>query len=384
MKINVFGSTGVIGKKSLLILKKYFSDIKINLLVANNNYKDLITQIHSYKPNYVYLNNQNNYYKINKVIKKYKTKILSKSELFSYLKSTKSDMSLLSISGYESLNYLEMIFMNTKNLGLVNKECVVSAGHLFKKLIIKYKIKIFALDSEHYSLSSSIFNTNFKTLNFNKIYLTASGGPFLNTKLSNFKNISLSDAIKHPKWKMGNKNSIDSATMANKCLEIIEANYLFQIPFKKLDIIIHPESLVHSIIEYNNYTSNLNYFYHDMFIPIFNFFNSIKKNNINYTFNKYKFSKNLNLNFFPVNKKRFPVVKLFQNIDKTNPSDIIKFNCANEYSVNLFINNIINYKQIENILHKCLDIDIKNSVKDIRSIIEFQRQYIEKLNAKFL
>ena len=384
MKINIFGSTGVIGKKSLLILKKYFSNIKINLLVANNKYNVLISQILLYKPNFVYLNDQNNYHKISKVIKKNKTKILNKSELLAYLVSTKSDMSLLSISGYESLYYLESIFKNTKNLGLVNKECVVSAGHLFKKLIKKYNVNIFPLDSEHYSLSTSLFNSNFKSLNYNKIFLTASGGPFLKKKLLNFNKIKLSDAIKHPKWKMGYKNSIDSATMANKCLEIIEANYLFQIPFKKLDIIIHPESLVHSIIEYNNYTSNLNYFYNDMFIPIFNFFNSIKNNNNIHSINRFKFPKNLNLNFLPVDKKRYPIVKLFENIDKTNPLDIIKFNCANEYSVNLFINHLINYKQIENILHKCLDIDIKNSVKDIRSIIEFQKQYIEKLNAKFL
>ena len=138
------------------------------------------------------------------------------------------------------------------------------------------------------------------------------------------------------------------------------------------------------LIEYNNFTSNLNYLYHDMFIPIYNFFNSIKKNNNYYNIEKFKFSTNLNLEFLPVDKKRYPVVKLFDNIDKTNPLDIIKFNCANEYSVNLFIKDIINYKQIENILQKSLDIDIKTSVKDIRSIIEFQKEYIEKLNAKFL
>ena len=384
MKINIYGSTGIIGKKSLLILKRYFPDIKINLLVANKNYKDLISHIHLYKPKYIYFNDKKNYSKLIKEIIKTNTKILSECELFSYLDSSKSDMSLLSISGYESLNYLESIFKNTNNLGLVNKECVVSAGHLFNKLIKKYNVKIFPLDSEHYSLFSSISNINFKSINYQKIYLTASGGPFLNKKISEFNNISLNNAIDHPKWKMGYKNSIDSATMANKCLEIIEAHYLFHIPFKKLDIVIHPQSLVHSIIEYNNYTSNLNYFYHDMFIPIFNFFNLIKKNNINYNFEKFKFSTNLNLDFLPVDKKRYPVVKLFDNIDKTNPLDIIKFNCANEYSVNLFIKDIINYKQIEYILQKSLEIDIKTSVKNIRSIIEFHKEYIEKLNAIFL
>ena len=384
MKINIYGSTGTIGKKSLLILKRYFPEIKVNLLVSNKNYKDLISHIHLYKPKYIYFNDKKNYEKLNKIISKTNTKILSKYELFSYLDSSKSDMSLLSISGYESLNYLESIFKNTNNLGLVNKECVVSAGHLFKNLIKKYNVKLFPLDSEHYSLSTSISNINFKSLNYKKIYLTASGGPFLNKKISEFNNISLNNAIKHPIWKMGYKNSIDSATMANKCLEIVEAHYLFHIPFEKLNIVIHPQSLIHSIIEFNNFTSNLNYFYHDMFIPIFNFFNSIKKNNIDYNFEKFKFPTNLNLDFLPVNQKRYPVVKLFENIDKTDPLNIIKFNCANEYSVNLFIKDIINYKQIEYILQKSLEIDIKTSVKNIRSIIEFHKEYIEKLNARFL
>ena len=384
MKINIYGSTGIIGKKSLLIIKKYFPDIKINLLIANKNYKELIKQINIFKPKYVYIDNKYFFYKLDKEINNLSTIILTKSELFSYLNSSKSDMSLLSVSGYESLNYLEAIFKNTKHLGLVNKECVVSAGHLFKKLIKKYNIKIFPLDSEHFSLNTSLLNNNFKLSNYNKIYLTASGGPFLNKKLSNFKNIKLTDSINHPIWKMGYKNSIDSSTMANKCLEIIEAHYLFEIPFNKLNIIIHPESLIHSIIEYTNFTSNLNYFYHDMFIPIFNFFNSNKKSHIHYNFKKFKFSNNLNLNFIPIEYNRYPIVKLFENIDKNNPSELIKFNCANEYSVNLFINKIIDYTQIVNVLQKCLDIDINISVKDIRSIIEFQKKYIEKINETFL
>jgi len=136
-----------------------------------------------------------------------------------------------------------------------------------------------------------LFNSSYHD-EFKKVYITASGGPFFNNKYNEIKNISFKQAKKHPKWKMGNKNSIDSATLANKCLELIEAHYLFNLPYDKLGMLIHPEALVHSIIEYNNYTSVMNYFYHDMFIPLFNFFSETinEKNypilNCNYDFKK--------------------------------------------------------------------------------------------------
>ncbi len=158
MKINIFGSTGIIGSKTLDIINNYFPKIKINLLCSNTNVKKLIRQIKIYSPKYVYLNDST---KIKFFKKKYKKKIkiLNFNELKSYLINSKSDLTLLAISGYKSLNYLEPILINTKSLGLVSKEAIVSAGHLFKNFK-KIKNKIYPLDSEHFSIFQNINKNN--------------------------------------------------------------------------------------------------------------------------------------------------------------------------------------------------------------------------------
>ena len=260
-------------------------------------------------------------------------------------------------------------------MGLVNKECIVSGGHLIKKILIKKDINITPLDSEHFSLLN--FFNNSKKIEYDKITITASGGPFLNDSFNSIKNASINKVINHPKWKMGFKNSVDSATLANKCLEIIEAHYLFNIPFTKLDMIIHPQALVHSVIEHKNLTYTLNYFYHDMSIPLFNLFNTKpRKSNNNLIYKqKYKLPKNLNLEFFPVKFKNFPVFQLFNNLDKNNPRNFIKFNIANEYAVNQFKNKEISYGKIPIIIEKSLSMDLNSSINSIENVINFHEQY---------
>jgi len=377
MKINVFGSTGEIGSKILYIIYNYFPHIKINLLVANENYSKLINQVKIYQPKKVCLANPNKIKFLKKSLNKKSVEILSKIDLIGYLNTSKSDISILSIDGYEALNYFNSIIKNTKNLGLVNKESVVSAGHLFAKIIKKNNVKIFPLDSEHFSLNS--FFNNKKIISYNKIYLTASGGPFLNKKLHLFKNITFKQAINHPKWKMGYKNSIDSATLANKCLELVEAHYLFKIPFNNLDIVIHPESLVHSIIQFNNYTSIMNYFYNDMFIPLYNFLLYTSKNNKIVFQKNFDFNINSNLKFYPVDNNKYPIYNIFKELDKKNPVNLIKFNCGNEYAVNLFKNKMIKFNQIHEIVNKSLSIDFNSTVNDVESIIDYQKSFSVKL-----
>ena len=375
MKINIFGSTGIIGTKSLNLLFKFYPKIKINLLTANKNYKKLILQSKIYKPKYVYINDETKLTILKKKLNN-KIKILNKNELFDYLLKSKSELTILSISGYQSLIYLESIFKNTKNLGLVNKECVVSGGHLFYKLINQYKVNIFPLDSEHFSLKF-FFDNNNSDYDYKTVYLTASGGPFLYYKINKLKKATFKDAIKHPKWKMGFKNSIDSATLVNKCLELIEAHYLFKLPFDKMKIVIHPQSMVHSIIDIKNHTSQINYFYHDMEIPLINFLNiSLKDKNLNIIKNKnYKFSSNLNLEFFDVNINKFPIVGVFNNIDKNNPENFIKFNLSNEYAVELFKDGKISFLNIHKIIQESMLIDLKMPINTFKNIIIYHENF---------
>ena len=383
MNINIFGSTGIIGSKSLIIVKKYYPDIKINLLVANNNYLKLISQTIKYKPKFISIKNEDNIEFIKYKILKMGTKILKYDHINDYLKSTKSDYTILSISGYHALYFLENIALNTRLLGLVNKECVVSAGHLFKKFYKKNSnFKIYPLDSEHFSLKHNFENLD--NNGYKNIFITASGGPFYSKKNINLKKIKFKEAIKHPKWKMGYKNSIDSATLANKCLELIEAHYLFSIPFSKLKILIHPESLIHSIVENSNFTSTLNSFYPDMFIPIFNFFyNNHNTKSDHFEIKKFNFANVKSLNFHEVDETQFPIYKIFKKLNKYSPADLIKFNCANQFAVDLFKDSKIEYDQIPLVINKAMKIKSNYPVNNIKNIIKFQDVFNKKLVSQY-
>tara|TARA_B100002051_G_C16731745_1_gene638693 strand:- start:558 stop:1709 length:1152 start_codon:yes stop_codon:yes gene_type:complete len=379
MKINIFGSTGIIGSKTINLINKNFPQYKINLLTANTNVKKLVKQIKICKPKYVYLNDQTKINLLKKNINK--TIILSKKELSDYLNSSKSDFTILAISGYNSLNFLQEILNNTKNLGLVSKESIVSAGHLFKKNKFFKKTNIYPIDSEHFALSNKInISTNINSIK--NIYLTASGGPFLGINHQNLKNISFKKAINHPKWKMGYKNSIDSATLVNKCLEVIEAHYLFDLPFEKINILIHPQSIVHAIVENYNYVSEMILFNNNMDIPILNFLNYNNKKRI-FIKNKNLFYKNFSkFDFQNVDIKQFPIYQFFNKLEKT-PINLIKFNIANEYAVELFKEKRIKYTDIYKIIIKLTSLDLYSPLNTIKDIINYHELFKEYIYQKY-
>ncbi len=379
--LNLYGSTGTIGKNVLNIIDNYFPKIKINLLCVNKNINLLLKQIVKYKPKYVYIENEYAREKLKKN-KHIKVKILSLNELNEYLISSKSNYSILSVSGYNSLKYLEPILKNTKNLGIVSKEAIVSAGHLFKKLNFTNKTNIFPIDSEHFSLHYFFKYQNISNYNIRKIYLTASGGPFLGKKFHTLNKIKFSQAIKHPKWNMGYKNSIDSATMVNKCLEIIEAHYLFNISFDKIDILVHPQSIVHSVIEQRNYISSMILFKNDMKIPIKNFFFEDTKNFINYD-SKFYYDFKSELHFSKIKISEFPVYNYFMKLDKERPINIINFNIANEIAVDLFKNNKILYTDIYKFIRNTNSLNLNYNIKNIKGIIEYHEKFEKKLYEEY-
>ena len=375
MNINIYGSTGVIGRKTLHLIDQNFPKLNVNLLCAKSNLKLLNKQIIKYQPKYAFLYDHDKYSNFN--YKVGKTKFLNFNELKSYLKSSKSNLSLLAISGYKSLYFLESIINNTDKLGIVSKEAIVSAGHIFKKNNYFAKTNVFPIDSEHYSLFE-FFNKTKTNINIKKIIITASGGPFYKKKFNTLKNVKFDQAIKHPKWKMGYKNSIDSATLVNKCLELIEAHYLFDIPYSKMNILIHPEAIVHSIVEFDNYVSQFNLFKNDMSIPIINFlFQSNIKNSIKN--NQFFISQYTNLNFENVKNDKFPIYYFFSKIDKKNPQNLIKFNIGNEYAVNLYKNGIIKYTDIYRIIAKVTSLNLYSSVNTIKDIIQYHEEVENKL-----
>tara|TARA_B100001057_G_scaffold474870_1_gene540989 strand:- start:314 stop:1465 length:1152 start_codon:yes stop_codon:yes gene_type:complete len=375
MNINIYGSTGVIGRKTLRLIDQNFPNLKINLLCAKSNIKLLTKQIIKYQPKYAFLYESEKISNFNNKIGN--TKFLNFNELQGYLKSSQSNLTLLAISGYKSLYFLESIIENTDNLGIVSKEAIVSAGHIFKKRKFFNKTNIIPLDSEHFSLFELFNKINF-SVKINKVTLTASGGPFFKRNFKSLKNIKFNQAIKHPKWKMGYKNSIDSATLVNKCLELTEAHYLFDIPFNKMKILIHPEAQVHSIVEFDNYVTQLNAFKNDMSIPILNFL-FLAKHKYNKQNNNYFIKDFNNLNFEKVKDEIFPIYKFFNQIDKNRPENLIKFNIGNEFAVNLYKNGIIKYTDIYKIIKKVTYLNLYSSVNTIKDIINYHEEVESKL-----
>ena len=262
--ISIIGSTGSIGLSSLNIIQKN-KNFQINLLSANKNYRLILKQIKIYKPKYFLIRDHSVFLKVKKI--KYRnTKIVNSFESINLIK--KNDITICAIPGIAGLEPTIKLIKFSKKLFIANKESVVIGWNIISKMAKKYNTKIVPLDSEHFAISKLL--SKHKISDIKKIYITASGGPFLNYSINDLKKIKPEDALKHPKWKMGKKISIDSSTLMNKILELVEAQKLFNIPKDKIDIIIHPNSLVHAFVELHNGISEFIYHETSMIIPIAN------------------------------------------------------------------------------------------------------------------
>jgi 1-deoxy-D-xylulose-5-phosphate reductoisomerase len=351
--ITILGSTGSIGLTTLKIFdvkKKYFQPY---LFSADKNYKLICSQIKKYKPIFFLIYNKNVYKKVKKKFKNHKTKIIKTLEI-NHLKKI-SDITVVAIPGIDGLSPTILMTKKSKKMLLANKESIICGWTLIKKAAKTIKTKIIPVDSEHFSIFKLLGNC--KESEIKKIYLTASGGPFLNYNLAQLKKVKPKDALKHPKWRMGKKISIDSATLMNKILELIEAQKLFNIPMNKLDILIHPESLVHAILEFNNGLKKFIYHETSMIIPLANaIFDS--KVDIDYFLKPRK--KIENLNFIEAKKNNFPIIEIKKKIIEY-PSTPIIINAVNEVLVDQFLRKNIQFLSISVILKKILkDSNYKN------------------------
>ena len=307
-KIAILGSTGSIGRSVLNLINN--NDFEIIFLTADKNYKRLIKQAKKYKVKNLIITNDKSYLKALLINKNKKIKIYNSFNCFSKIIKNKLDYVMASISGINGLKPTYEIIKFTKKIAVANKESLICAWPILLKELNKYKTEFIPVDSEHFSIWSEIKNIDPKRIN--KIYLTASGGPLLRYKKKSFKDVKLKTILNHPNWSMGKKISVDSATMMNKCFEIIEAKNIFNLNYKKIDFIIHPSSYVHAIVVYNNGISKI--IIHDttMKIPIFNTIydnNKIYSNTIKMDFNKLN-----NLNFEYVKTNKFPIISLLRKL----------------------------------------------------------------------
>ena len=339
-KIALLGSTGSLGKILCNYIYNNLNRYDVKLLVANKNASELLRQAKKLKVKNIIIYNKVIFKKLSN--KKLKLNIFNNIEDFQNINKGKIfDYTLAAISGLNGLVPTFKIIKNTKVIAIANKESIICAWNLISKELKKFRTKFIPVDSEHYSAWFSICNNKVK---IKKIYLTASGGPFLNNKSKNKNHFTLSKALKHPNWKMGNKITIDSATLMNKVFEIIEAKNIFNIRYQDLLILIHPKSYIHSIICYQNGIFDLIGHETDMKIPLINSLNFNKKFSIKTPSLNLKILNNLDLNL--VDKKKFPTIKIINNL----PDNLSLFETIlvtiNDKLVDLFLKKKITYKAL--------------------------------------
>ena len=368
--IILLGATGSIGEASLRLLRK--NKRKFNLLgvSAHNNAQLLSEIVNEFDVPNVVLSNPKN-------TKQYFGKNdlnVGHSNLIELAKIN-CDVVISGIIGMSGLHPAFSAISVGNNLAMANKETLVSAGKIFLDKSNKSKAKILPVDSEHSAILQCLDKNNLSNVDY--ITLTSSGGPFLNTPLKDFKYIKPKDAINHPVWKMGKKISVDSATMFNKALEIIEASVLFDIKGENIDVIVHPEHIVHGLVHYKDGSILANLGYPDMITPLSVALNWPSRLDLN--LQRLSLAKIKKLRFYEPDLKKFPSLKLGWDALQNPLCSPVVLNASNEIAVEAFLNNKIKFIDIYNIVYETLNHYSPSIPKNIDDVIEIDK--IARLNA---
>ena len=362
-KIVILGSTGSIGKTFLNILKNDIKNNEIILLTANKNINQLLKQLNVFKVQNIIVTSKIHYLIIKDKLKNKKINVYNDfSSIRKIFKTNKVDYTLNAISGLDGLSPTLKTIKFTKNIAIANKESIICGWSLIKKELDKYKVKFIPVDSEHFSIWSLMSNT--KSSNIEKVFITASGGPFKDLPMKDFKYITTKQALKHPNWSMGKKISIDSATMMNKVFEIIEAKKIFNLNYSQLEILIHPQSYLHAIVKFNN--GLVKFLIHDtnMTIPIFNSVYHNEKKKIRSNALDLKTLNNLKLS--RVNKNRFPIIEIIDMLSNNASLFETVIVSANDILVNKFLKKEIKFNDISKFLLKVINLNEFKKFKNIK------------------
>ena len=373
-KIAILGSTGSIGKCLIDIIKRDKKNFEIVLLSSNKNYKELLKQAKFFNVKNLIITNTECYNKIKKDNYSKKVQVYNNFENLKKIFKKKIDYTMSSISGIQGLKPTIEIIRYTKKIAIANKESIICGWDLIEKKLNRHKTKFIPVDSEHFSIWYALKDIE-KNL-IEKIYLTASGGPFLEESLKNLKKVNIKQVTNHPNWKMGKKISTDSATMINKVFEIIEAKKLFKISYNKLAIIIHPKSYVHAIIKLKNGITKIIVHDTNMKIPIFNSLYSSKKI-INSK--KLDFETLNNLDFRAVDPIKFPLIKVLKMLPNNTSLFETILVSINDKFVELFLTNKIKFTDISKKMNKMFNL---YSFKKYKKIKPKNIEEIIKMNTK--
>ena len=377
--IALLGSTGSIGTQALEVIENNPSYFSVEVLTANNNSKLLISQALKFKPNTVVIKNKEKYEEVNNALSSLGIKVYCGEESINEIvKSETIDVVLTAMVGYSGLIPTINAIKSGKKIALANKETLVVAGGLITKLAKEYGSDILPVDSEH----SAIFQclTGEQSNPIEKIFLTASGGPFRGKDFDFLKSVSKEQALNHPNWVMGNKITIDSASLMNKGLEVIEAKWLFNLKAEQIEVVVHPQSIIHSAVQFYDGSIKAQIGLPDMKLPIQYALGFPKR--LNNNFKRFSFFDYPTLTFEKADRKTFKNLDLaYKALEKDGNSPCI-LNAANEIAVDAFLNDKISFLNMSDLIANCMEkiIFVQNpSLEDLIETDKETRRLAKKL-----
>ena len=366
-KISILGSTGSIGRQALEVIDKLSDKFEIIALTAGGNTKLLNEQISKYKPKYAFANNKQDV-----IGAEYKT-------LDEICSNKENDIILVAVSGRIGLKPTITAINNGIDIALANKETLVMAGDIVMPLAKEKGVKIIPVDSEHCAIHQCIKDIS----QVEKLIITASGGPFLHKSVEDMKNATVEQALAHPRWNMGRKITVDSATLMNKGLEVIEAHHLFGMPYEKIDVVVHPQSVVHSAIEYKDGSVIAQLGLPSMHIPI-QYAITYPERYEGIKSKSFSFSEIARLDFEEPNWDKFKALKIAYECGKLGGSAPVCMNAANEEAVFAFLKGQIKLFDIINTVEIMLENHKRINTPTLDEIFQIDEEVRAKTRELFL
>lgn len=377
LNISILGSTGSIGKQTLDIVRKNQDLFKVTALTANRNIELLYEQVKEFKPKLTVVADDSKFSDFKNMRVDDTTILCGDEGVIHAATCDEADLIISAIVGIAGLLPTYSAITKGKKLALANKETMVTAGNIIMKEAAKKNVKIIPIDSEH----SAIFQCIEREENeIAKIILTASGGPFREKSENELAKVTIADALKHPNWSMGKKITIDSATMMNKGLEVIEAKWLFDMPQDRIEVCIHPQSIIHSMVEYIDGSVIAQLGLPDMRLPIQ--YAMTYPNRMRTDFEKLKLPKIKELSFYEPDYKKFPCLKLAYDALDLGDSVCVVLNAANEVAVKSFLQGKIKFNDIYKLIYSIMEkhnIIAINSIEDVLLLDKWSREKGEDL-----
>ncbi len=351
LQIAILGSTGSIGRQTLEVIDEHPGRFQVEVLTAHENASLLIRQALRYKPNTVVIGNEKYYGKVSGALSGTDIKVFAgQKSIEQIVRSREIDMVLVAIVGYAGMRPTIEAIRARKRIALANKESLVVAGHIISPLVVQNKVELIPVDSEHSAIFQALTGENPERIQ--KLILTASGGPFLDKTAEELKHISLEESLRHPNWSMGAKITIDSASMMNKGLEVIEAKWLFGIPIERIEVIIHPESIIHSFVHFIDGSLKAQLSTPDMRYPIqyaLSYPDRLKN-----TFQHFDFKDYNKFSFRQADMQKFRNLALAFEAGKAGGNAPCVLNAANEVAVAAYLAKKISFLALPEVVEYCL------------------------------